>query len=819
MFVAIPLVWYVLFHVADLILRHCFHGSAEMVAIVFFATSTVLVMMAFLRLLYFLYSWLSEKPWGTTALTAASGLLFPVLGLLLNIKIPFPCDFQSAGIYVLAVLNGLVLIVPLPRHAGLAALTWWARSALYMFTLYFFIVFLPFMPLSLLAMLAGGAGFLILAPTVLFVIHTRRLEADATALASHFGRLSVLILFLAGLATLPAVFAGRAYLDRQALTDAMNAVFSPDLRQSRVSLNARAVACALDGLRNMKDGIYLPFLTDAYNQFVFEGMVLPDDKMETLSRALLGKPAPRPEKSDRFSLFLAPRSLTHWGGANRALPPRNVTLRPPVLDAHAASNGVARSTVKLELANAGPANSEFEGTLTLPDGVLVSGFWLDVAGKRKPGSIVERKTALWVYHMIRDYTRRDPGLLVDEGNGSLKLSVFPFASNETRTVWIEFMGPATLAPTLTINSTSLQLAPEQHRPTVNSEPSAVCLVAKADAAVVPGAALNRMPRTTRTPIVRFILDRSAAATNAVAIPPALCEAATRLGGRCRVTFANLESDDADLGAQSPDKAAKRALAPADLPAVGGFAPDRAIARRLLDVPAGGATVPIFVVIPAPGSTPVKTLDLRPFGRLTPDVPAYYLWSTDHLDRVSWVDGSVQPAAGLEPPAPVVLFRAAGQTTAIPPEAASALIDLQGWPGRSAGGQRARSLEVYDPDTGAFTPLPIAPVPLADSTYATGLRLLLDSRTAQCDPASLDDNLPDLVERSRMAGILCPFTSYIVVENTAQEKTLSARQKQALKAHHALEFEESVKSPEPGVLWLLPVALLLVWRLRRSRAAQ
>jgi hypothetical protein len=150
------------------------------------------------------------------------------------------------------------------------------------------------------------------------------------------------------------------------------------------------------------------------------------------------------------------------------------------------------------------------------------------------------------------------------------------------------------------------------------------------------------------------------------------------------------------------------------------------------------------------------------------------------------------------------------TTAVRPEAASAVIDL-----RTAGRHDVTPVEFYNPDTGAFIPLPETPVPLADSGYATGLRLLLDSRDAQIDPASVDARRAGLVETSRTLGILCPFTSWIVVENTAQEKTLAARQKQALKAHHALEFEESMKSPEPELLWLLPVALLLVWRMRRS----
>lgn len=813
MFVAIPVTWYVLFNLVVLVSHRLFERATEAVAILFLATSTVLVMMAFLRLLYFLYSWLSSKSWGQTAMTAVAGILCPIAGLLLNIRIPFPCDFQAVGIYVLAVLNGVVLITPLPRRPNLALLVWWARSALYAFTLYFFIVFLPFLPLSLLAMLACGAGFLILAPTLLFIIHTRRIAADAATLAALHGRGLVLVLFLAGLVTIPAGFTASAWLDRTALTAAMDAVFSPDIRQTRVPLHPHTVAHSLDHLRDMKDGIYLPFLSDAYNAMVFNGMVLPDSKVETLSRALLGKPPRPPTKSERFSLFLAPRSLARWsGGVNAPLPPRDVALRPPAPPETVVTSGVRRSTVKLELTNHGPANSEFVGKLRAPDGVLVSGFWLDVAGKRKPGLIVEKKTALWVYHMIRDYTRRDPGLLVYDDDGALKLNVYPFSTNETRTVWLEFTSPAAWDATVTVNGTSIPLAPAPRTPDVTA--AGPSLVVSAEACAIPGATLSQLPAAARAPVIRFILDRSAASTDAVVIPPALCAAVAPLGGRCRATFANIESIDIDLQPEGPNEAAELARRPVDLPVRAGFAPDRVMARILLDAATGGATVPIFVVIPAPGSTPVKTLDLRPFARLAPDVSAYYQWSTDHLDRIAFADGSARRVELPEPPAPVVLFRSGERVTAVLPNAPSAVIEA---PLTPKGSTNATPLiafpDIYNPESGAFEMLPPGSI-LNDLAYAAGVRLQLDCEAIRLEPVTLDRNLPNAVERSRAAGILCPLTSFIVVENTAQEKTLAARQKQALGANHALEFEETVKSPEPNALWLLPVVMLLAWWMRR-----
>ena len=817
MFVAVPFGWYALFHLVDLFTHRFFRGMFEGVGIVFFAGSTVLVMLAFLRLLTFLYTWLAAKPWGTTAMTAASGLLFPVAGLLLNARIPFPCDFQSVSVYVLTVLNGALLIVPLSPRNGPALLTWWARSAFYLFSLYFFLVFLPFMPLSLLAMIACGAGFLILAPTLLFIIHTRRLAADGRALAARAGRLPVIGLFALGIATLPALFLARAAFDRHALTRAMDIVFSPDLTQSRNDYSPRTVARALANLRDTKDGIFVPFVSDAYNRLVFNGMVLTDEKLDVLARSLLGRPAVAANKADRFSLFLTPHAATRWGGtANVAPPPRTVTLDTPVIDAATTSNGVTRTLLRLPMANTGAPAAEFVGRLSLPDGVLVSGFWLDVAGTRKPGMIVEKKTALWVYHMIRDYTRRDPGLLVYEPDGTLKLSVFPFGAAERRTVWIEFMAPAALRARVHVNGMAVALSAS---PAAGTD-AVPAIVPEASACVVPPAALAQFPTAPRSPIVRFIMDRSAVATNPVAIPPELGAAAGALGGRCRVTLANVESLDTDLAPQSPADAAERALLPHPFPPRGGFCPDRVIARHLLDVPDNGATVPVFVVVPAPGSTPVRTLDLAPYACLAPDVPGYYLWTSNHLEWVAYVDGRHQPVEALASPAPVVLFRASNQATAVLPGDNGAIIDLEGPDGTVlVGTNNAPSLDVYNPESGTFEAVP-SMASLDHAAYAAGLRLFLDSRAVRANPASVEATLPTLVGRSAKAGILCPFTSFIVVENSAQEKTLLARQKQALGSHQALEFEDkSVKSPEPGLVWLLPAAwLILGWRRRRARQA-
>ncbi|MEI8342764.1 MAG: hypothetical protein WCH43_14665, partial [Verrucomicrobiota bacterium] len=65
------------------------------------------------------------------------GIAGPFGGLCLNSKIPFPADFQSWPVYAMALLNGLLLMLPEFKTPWLRRFTWLARCALFPFTLYF----------------------------------------------------------------------------------------------------------------------------------------------------------------------------------------------------------------------------------------------------------------------------------------------------------------------------------------------------------------------------------------------------------------------------------------------------------------------------------------------------------------------------------------------------------------------------------------------------------------------------------------------------------------------------------------------------------
>ncbi|GAF81069.1 unnamed protein product, partial [marine sediment metagenome] len=113
--------------------------------------------------------------------------------------------------------------------------------------------------------------------------------------------------------------------------------------------------------------------------------------------------------------------------------------------------------IQLTLRNRGGRQSEFVSDIQLGPGVMVSGYSLDVEGKKVKGHIFEKKAAMWIYHMIRDVTRRDPGLLIYKSESLLKLSVFPFDNNQQRLTGIELIYPAGMKSSVRISGRIVEI--------------------------------------------------------------------------------------------------------------------------------------------------------------------------------------------------------------------------------------------------------------------------------------------------------------------------------------------------------------------------
>ncbi len=777
---------------------------------------TAFILVAFLRLLIRLHDLIHSKSWSEWAIPLAAGVVAPLAGLALNATIPFPYDFQDVAVYLMAILNGAALLIPFRMGTRWALPGWAARAAFYPFTVYFFLVFLPFLPLSLLAMIAAGAGFLILAPLFLFVIHTRRLWEQGRALAAQYGNARMAAAFAACVLLLPAAFMLRNEADRRTLNHATNAVFSPDYAATRIPLRSAPLRRALDRMDDMKHGIYLPYLSDIYNAMVFHGMVLPDEKAELIQQSLLGKVRDDKSRSGLWeSGFLGGRRRgerrIRGGGVSHQV----------VVASHAEerrqTNNISDVEVRFELENRGDANGECSERIALPEGVLVTGFWLDVNGTNKPAQFRERKTATWVYEMIRDMTRRDPGLLVYEDDQHLRLRVYPFAAGEKRRCGLRFRFPSGLQPSLKFADTVIALNEFADE---TPPPMAVC-AAMADGATalaIPAKTAANWPSFRREVAAHLILDQSACAgTNRAAVVARARSVLTDLPSSInvvRITWANYEQEELP-GEPLSREAAMRALDRLpSIPFRGGFCPERVIARVLLAdsraprIPQPTGFAPLFVVIPAPGSTPVHADGLASFAKLAPDLPAYAVFDSNGLERIAF-DHAAKNTAQLSEfiPADVVAIRNGDISTIV-----AAHNDSLAFASGAASGW-----QLWNPASGNFETM-AGLTTCTEQSYLAGLALWSRHRALNWAPDKLDAALPELVKDTREAGVLIPEAALIVVETKAQEVMLSRKERQSLAANNALEFDEakSEKAPAPPVVWLIVPVLWLLWRRQSVR---
>ncbi|CAK0779714.1 putative MSEP-CTERM sorting domain-containing protein [Gammaproteobacteria bacterium] len=784
---AIPLAWYVLISMSQPVLLV---RLPQVVTILLGVVSVVLMLVALVRLINTLMR--LTRHGGRrmhTLLVLLLGLVAPLIGLYLNRSIAFPADFQSTGVYVLTVLNGLLLLAP--SGGPHTRLQLFMRALTYPFILYFFLVFLPFLPLSLLATLAMGMGFLMLVPLALGVFQTGLLVEDFRAVQGTFGRVQSLGLLLTGVLWIPGYLLMEAVLDRVALHQAIDVVYNEAPSPSPVQ--ATRATRALMKLHAYKQGIQLPYLASAYSQLVFGGMVLSDDRIGRMYYLLSGTPLPtiRPDSLSPF--FYRERRIQ---GRRGSLPPRrDIALES--IESSLIAPGQARVHLKLRNQSA-DSHSEYLAHIKLPEGVFATGLTLKIEDRWEQGKVFDRKTALWVYTKSTE-VKRDPSLLLYSAPDTLELRVYPFPAEGQREVAVDFRFPVQAAARISLDGREVVLNPD-----INPDAAVNTSLQVAGEHLAVLGQLS-LPTVIRRPYLHIMLDFSVGSEKALAsYPQRIARLAETLGIReVRLSAINLYQQDLDNGvvlSATDQEALSTAIKNARLPPVGGFWGEQAIRRALLHHADGLARgdierVPLFVLLAASTMHQQEwaAMQLSPLASITPDVGIWYLDERGTLSAHSFTGEAFSAAV---PPvlSPVHIFRR-GATTAVINPRQPAMARL---PGNAP-------LAYFD---GAiFSQVPESVLLHPDTTWLPYAELWSTWRTAALDPAAMESRRGQLLEASRSLGMLIPSTSLMVVENTAQWRILERKEDQSLANQGALAFEER-KTPEPPE-WIMLVVLIVL----------
>ena len=815
--VVIPAGWFVLFQILswiDRLTRTPYTGpsrwaSAETVLLVTMLTPSTLSFFFFLVRGLFIITQRRSGFWSESGLIwkVVITILLPLLGLGVNNGLFFGQGFQdengvfgnfsSPWFYILAVLNGALLCLPdsprpLPRLLQLLG-----RSALFGYTLYFFLVFLPFLPLSIPAIIIIGTGFLLLAPTLLFVVHVRQLSEDMAVVRVLYSRAVATLVLVVGVATLPLIITADYWHRRRVLHEALAYVYTPNYAEA-VHLDGAALVRTLAVIRQNKTrnqsmlGSHLPYLSTYFNWLVLDNLMLSESKLNDLNRIFA---TPDPGSSERL-VNVNSVDVQSSGDDGRG---------PVLRDLRTSSRYDARqqawvSWLNLEVANRDSAagSREYRTAIVLPPGCWVSDYYLTIGNRQERGILAEKRAASWVFaQILRENTNRDPGLLAYHGPNDLDLRVFPVMGREPRRTRIQLLHKEPC--TLRIDGRPVTLGDSTTAPPVAAP------VGTANGGVVYLSALAKakLPLVQRRPYYHFLIDASA--TNARQVAAFRERVAQQLaqplpnGAPARFSLVNAYTTPVPGAGQWAELLGQQ-------PAEGGFFLTGGIRRALFEAQRHPTpTYPVLVAVTDNLENAVLDDDFEDFSSAYPESDVFYVLGPDgQLAAHSLRRQSRQPLPAT--PAP-------GQPTPV-----------RAWPDAAHPRAYLPATKVADVVLNQPQAVPVAETAPA-SRWLTGLLLRGYGQWQSFHPETAERERVPFVQASFRAGILTSFTSFLALENDAQKAALCRKQEETLAANASLDtLEKENEGPtaipvDGGVVFLLVAGVLLAgWQLRRTRAA-
>ncbi|TEB04399.1 hypothetical protein Psch_04126 [Pelotomaculum schinkii] len=341
-------------------------------------------------------------------------------------------DFSSPAFYIIAALNGFLMLLPAVKDQKLRLLVFYLKAVCYTYILYFFIVFLPILPMGAVGLVFYGLGIFILAPAFAAIWQGWHIIKEWAGLPKAWGTPRIIAVFCAGIITLPVCMISTFWSDKDNFEAAVqyldhNSVeVAKTIDLARLHRTLKNVKGSYDltrGITGYAPG-NTPIISAFYTNFVLDGKVISQHNILALENLF----------------FDSGHSLIDAGLSNSDMVNNRVRLAAVKSKTEfSEETGVYRSWVDLTLENpTGEGNGEYVTTFKLPEGAYISDYYLDVLGERKEGILADRRAAMFIYRKIVN-TRRDPGLLYYTGRNTLELSVFPFNEHEVRQTGFEIL--------------------------------------------------------------------------------------------------------------------------------------------------------------------------------------------------------------------------------------------------------------------------------------------------------------------------------------------------------------------------------------------
>lgn len=714
-------------------------------------------------------------------------LIFPLMGLALNNGLIFKDfsgsgyifgDFSSYWFYILAVINATLICLPEFTNKIYRFAIFAAKSISFAFTLYFFIVFLPFFPFSIIAIIIFGAGFLMLTPLALFVIHVNELSKDFVHLQNYYSKKLLLIISALCFLLIPTIITIDFKADKKILNESLDYVYNTDYSKS-YNINKKSVQRTIETLKTRKNrnrdiivfNKEIPYISSYYNWLVLDNLTISTDKINKLDNIFTG---------------------TYSNTRNADNINNNTKDSVRISNIHSQSsydsiNNLWTSNVDIELTNYDTIvwNPEYSTVINLPEACWISDYYLYVGDKKEMGILAEKRSAMWIYSQIVN-TNRDPGILYYLKGNKVGFRVFPFLKSEVRKTGIEFIHKEPV--TLNIDNNILELG-NTNQTTSNNYYEDENII------YLPASMKEDLNLIKRKPYFHFIINTS---ENKYEYSNEFVNRIEKLAAQnsnymqnAKISFVNTYTNTIDFDNNWKNNYNKCKFE-------GGFFLDMAIRKILVEsYNKKDYTYPLIIVVTDNLNQAIIDYNYYDLKIAFPESNLFYSLNenaqiTTH-SLISNPTNILNDTILFNPDYSVFEYKYDKNSVAFLANNNQPEIIL-----------KKDVFEISEKD-------------INEKDWISGLKMQAMWTSLILHPEISNKEWLNLVKYSFKSKLMCPLTSYLVVENEAQKAMLQKKQDEVLSGNKSLDTNDEVqRMDEPGIFILGLLFIFVLLYLKRKK---
>lgn len=693
-------------------------------------------------------------------------------------------NFNQWPFYVLAVATGILVCIPPLKNKKMRLALYAGKAFCLSYTLYFFMVFLPYLPLSILLIIVMGGGILMLTPLVLTILHVTLLADDFHFLKAHYHKGILLAILIFGCVSLPSAYTIAVIQDKGTLDTALKYTFQRTYEETdNKNLNFSAIKRSIDNIKEQKKSqrsgtdIFLnastPILSAFYNSVVLNNYSLSDDKIHQIETSLLGE---KQAVQSNQPLELAPENIDI------------ITQSLKTQTRYDSKESVYKTWVDLTLKNNSFGQNEYRTLFKLPEGSVITNYYLYVGNEKKYGLIADKRAANWVYQQAKNI-KRDPGLLTEVGGNFIEFKIFPFEPSQVRQSGFEI----THKTPITLNFDHQDLVLKVNESGTSNDSTLKPITLSSGVVFLSKAFKETLPTTTRNAQVYMLLDYSKG--NEKNIQNYMKRVNTFITAQHlekenpRIFALNHQMNQIPYHSQWAEKIITYG-------SYGGLNLDYAL-KKILYTHAikEPKTTPVVILVTDHPENAYLSDNLKEMNFAAPEGISYAVLNPDgSLQTYDVKDTGIE-----QQPRTIKTFE-------------KPIVRV--WKNNDKSYFLADNGEDSILTTDYKTPIDLKSI--IGTQWEKGMIIKSMHQQAQFHPETQLQNQLNMVKASITSHVMSPQTSFIVLENQVQENAMLEKQKEILAAKRPLEIGDLQQMDEPPlILLLLMVALIIGFKNRRK----